>query len=243
MTAPKATPKTNAMPYTGNKDANPKGKATPGAKKLLEILHNKWGFKNLGIYAYRQMRGSTFISVHGTGRAFDAGYKQSQQELVTEICDWLADNHVALGIEEIHQYVWGTHGRGFRCNRDGKPGWKEWDAENNGGPGGYWIHVEVSPTFAQNPRLIVQAWKKTSPHLLHRSCKFSSVTFYPYYGGTNGRQNHPTRRLGRRNSLSCTIASRTRPPHKRPRRSRRQTPQNLTGNAVAHRVPKPRPHR
>jgi hypothetical protein len=62
MTAPKATPKTNAMPYTGNKDANPKGKATPGAKKLLEILHNKWGFKNLGIYAYRQMRGSTFIS-------------------------------------------------------------------------------------------------------------------------------------------------------------------------------------
>ena len=161
MTAPKATPKTNVMPYTGNKDANPKGKATPGAKKLLEILHNKWGFKNLGIYAYRQMRGSNFISVHGTGRAFDAGYKQSQQELVTQICDWLADNHVALGIEEIHQYVWGTHGRGFRCNRDGKPGWKEWDAENNGGPGGYWLHIEVSPTFAQNPRLIVQAWKKT----------------------------------------------------------------------------------
>ncbi len=93
------------------------GKATPGAHKLLDILGIKWGFKNLGIYAYRPMRGSTMLSVHGTGRAFDAGYKQSQQELVTEICDWLANNHVALGIEEIHQYVWGTHGRGFRCNR------------------------------------------------------------------------------------------------------------------------------
>ena len=95
MTTPKATPKTNVMPYTGNKDADPKGAATPGAIKLLDILSSKWGFKNLGIYAYRQMRGSTFISVHGTGRAFDAGYKQSQQELVTQICDWLADNHVA----------------------------------------------------------------------------------------------------------------------------------------------------
>jgi len=154
------TPKSKVMPYTGNKDASATGSATPGAKKLLEILSNKWGFTNLGIYAYRPMRGSTMLSVHGTGRAFDAGYKQSNQKLVTEICDWLADNHVALGIEEIHQYVWGTHGRGFRCNRDGKPGWKEWDAENNGGPGGYWIHVEVSPTFAQSGNMIVGAWKK-----------------------------------------------------------------------------------
>jgi hypothetical protein len=158
---PTAAPKSTAMPYTGNKDATANGKATPGAIKLLEILGNKWAFTNLGIYAYRPMRGSTTLSVHGTGRAFDAGYKQKNQQLVTEICDWLADNHVALGIEEIHQYVWGTHGRGFRCNRDGKPGWKEWDAENNGGPGGYWIHIEVSPTFAENKQLIIAAWKNT----------------------------------------------------------------------------------
>ena len=79
MTTPKAAPKSNAMPYTGNKDASATGKATPGAIKFLEILGNKWGFKNLGIYAYRPMRGSTMLSVHGTGRAFDAGYKQSQK--------------------------------------------------------------------------------------------------------------------------------------------------------------------
>jgi hypothetical protein len=73
------TPKSKVMPYTGNKDASATGKATPGAIKLLEILSNKWGFKNLGIYAYRPMRGSTMLSVHGTGRAFDAGYKQSNK--------------------------------------------------------------------------------------------------------------------------------------------------------------------
>jgi hypothetical protein len=57
MTTPKkAAPKSNAMQYTGNKDATANGKATPGALKLLDILGNKWGFKNLGVYAYRPMR-------------------------------------------------------------------------------------------------------------------------------------------------------------------------------------------
>ncbi len=95
MTTPKAAPKITAMPYTGNKDASATGKATPGALKLLDILSTKWSFKNLGVYAYRPMRGSTMLSVHGTGRAFDAGYKQTQQALVTQICDWLANIYPA----------------------------------------------------------------------------------------------------------------------------------------------------
>lgn len=157
--APKAAP---AMPYTGNKDAAGVTAARPGTRKLMEILQNN-GFTNLGIYANRPMRGSTLLSVHATGRALDAGYKESRQEWVTRYADWLADNHVTLGIEEIHQYVWGTHGRGFRCNRSGKPGWLTWDAENNGGPGGYWLHIELAPHMADNPKDLVKAYKSVPP--------------------------------------------------------------------------------
>lgn len=155
-----ATPAVEALPYTGNTDAEGKTAAHPAARKLMAILVNNQ-FQNLGIYANRPMRGSTRLSVHATGRALDAGYKQSRQDWVTGFCDWLAEHHRELLIEEIHQYVWGTHGRGFRCNRNGKPGWLTWDAENNGGPGGYWLHIEVAPN--QTADGIVQAWKRIPP--------------------------------------------------------------------------------
>lgn len=157
-----AAKKAPAMPYTGSSDAAGVTAARPGTKKLMEILQNR-GFTNLGIYANRTMRGSSLLSVHATGRALDAGYKQSRQEWVTKFADWLADNHQTLGIEEVHQYVWGTHGRGFRCNRQGKPGWLEWTEENNGGPGGYWLHIELSPAMADNANALVRAWKSCPP--------------------------------------------------------------------------------
>ena len=155
-----ATPAVEALPYTGNTDAEGKTAAHPAARKLMAILVNNQ-FQNLGIYANRPMRGSTRLSVHATGRALDAGYKQSRQDWVTGFCDWLAEHHRELLIEEIHQYVWGTHGRGFRCNRNGKPGWLTWDADNNGGPGGYWLHIKVAPN--QTADGIVQAWKRIPP--------------------------------------------------------------------------------
>jgi hypothetical protein len=122
-------------------------------------MNDRWGFSNLGIYAYRPMRGSDRLSVHATGRAVDLGYKSSNQHRITEICDWLADNYLTLGIEEVHQYTFegSKWGRGFRCCRDGKPGWKTWTETENGGPGGYWIHVELAPTITANQ--LVQAWK------------------------------------------------------------------------------------
>ena len=162
-----AAPKTPAkcpMPYTGNSDANPKGRATEQAIKFAQIMNDRWGFTNLGIYAYRPMRGSGNLSVHATGRAVDLGYKPSFQPRVSEICEWLADNYLTLGIEEIHQYSWegSEWGRGFRCCRDGKPGWKTWTADANGGtPGGKWIHVELAPT--QTATGLVRAWKSIEP--------------------------------------------------------------------------------
>ncbi len=161
--APKAPAKC-PMPYTGNADANPKGQATEQALKFAQIMNDRWGFTNLGIYAYRPMRGFTNLSVHATGRAIDLGYKQSFQPRVSEICDWLAESYLTLGIEEIHQYSWegSEWGRGFRCCRDGKPGWKTWTVDANGGtPGGKWIHVELSPT--QTATGLVRAWKAIEP--------------------------------------------------------------------------------
>ena len=161
------------MKYTGSTDAEGQTKARPGAEKLIDILNSRWGFTNLGIYAYRQMRGSTLLSVHATGRALDAGIpanKQNDQAWVSSVFDWLVAKHVALGIEEVHQYWFGEWGRAFRCSRKelgGKPGVKVWTATDNGGtPGGKWLHIELAPAdnggFADDANGLTKAWKSVS---------------------------------------------------------------------------------
>jgi hypothetical protein len=159
------------MPYTGNSD--PSDGPRPGTLKFAGIMVNR-GFTNLGIWAHRPMRQSDpkaapRLSVHATGRAVDLGYDPKKATTVGGYCLWLAENHVALGIEEVHDYA-GTSkagaekwGRGFRCNRNGAPGWKEWTETDNGGtPGGKWIHVELAPAMADDPKAFVKAWKTLS---------------------------------------------------------------------------------
>ena len=151
------------MKYTGSTDAEGQTKARPGTEKIIDIMHKRWGFTNLGIYANRPMRGSTRLSVHATGRAVDCGIpaaKQKDNKWVGEIFDWLVKNYETLGIEEVHQYWYKDWGRGFRCNRNGKPGVKEWTATENGGtPGGKWLHIELTPEMADHPAKFVEAWK------------------------------------------------------------------------------------
>ena len=172
-----AAKKTPVMPYTGNTD--PSDGPRPGTIKFAEIMASRWKFTNLGIWANRPMRGSNppRLSVHASGRAVDLGYTAANAALVGKVCLWLAENHVALGIEEVHDYsgvskkgseMWG---RGFRCNRNGAPGWKEWSESDNGGTPGMgkmaskWIHVELAPAphgFADDPKLLVKAMKDIS---------------------------------------------------------------------------------
>lgn len=151
------------MKYTGSTDAEGQTEARPGTEKLVDIMHKKWGFTNLGIYANRPMRGSTRLSVHATGRAADCGIptdKQIDDKWVSEIFVWLTKNYLTLGIEEVHQYWFKEWGRGFRCDRNGKHGVKEWSATDNGGtPGGRWLHIELAPAMADNPTKLVRAWK------------------------------------------------------------------------------------
>ena len=53
--------------YTGW-DGDAKGKRA-GTEKLVQLLVQRYGFRNLGTWGVRPMRGSSRPSVHGTGRA------------------------------------------------------------------------------------------------------------------------------------------------------------------------------
>lgn len=152
------------MNYTGNTD--PRDAALPGTLKLYEILtKGKADMSPLGVWANRPMRGSTRLSVHATGRAFDAGFPEARKKWAEGFFDWLVKHHEELGIEEAHNYSFGEWGRGFRCSRPelkGKSGVKVWTETDNGGtPGGLWLHIELAPAFAKDPNKMEAAWKAT----------------------------------------------------------------------------------
>lgn len=167
------------MIYTGNTDAEGQSKTRAGTQKFMDVMSSRWGFMNLGGYANRPMRSTDpkappRLSTHATGRAIDCGIPADLQHdvaWVSSIFDWLVENYIALGIEEVHQYWWTNGwGRGFRCNRkelNGRAGVKSWSESDNGGtPNGRWLHVELAPAtnggFADDPNGFVKAWKKVS---------------------------------------------------------------------------------
>lgn len=150
------------MNYTGTTDGAAKGER-PGTEKLVELMLRR-DFTNLGTWAVRNMRGTDRLSVHATGRAADLGFKDPT--IAAKYALWLVANYKLLGIEEVHDYSGTTKkgtetwGRGWRCNRNGKPGWKDWTPTENGGSGGgKWLHVELTPAMADNPDAFLEAWK------------------------------------------------------------------------------------
>ena len=142
--------------YTGNKDPHPK--ARPGTKRFQELMVFFFGMKNLGIWVNRPVRGGKGLSVHATGRACDLGGTPKQCK---EATDFLYGFRYDLGIEEIHDYK-GHYiqtkgfGAGYRCDRDA---WRVYD-KNTIGPGGNWVHYEISPELADNPAKVDAAFTK-----------------------------------------------------------------------------------
>jgi hypothetical protein len=149
------------------------GEATsPITKKFYELSKKRWGFTNLGMYANRPMRGSKNLSVHATGFALDMGYPATRagRAAAKECWDWLVANSEALLLCELHDYNYidpkqdpadKTHwGRGYRCSRGpGKKGIKLFTSKDNAGtPGGCWLHVEISNTWA-TPADFEAAWR------------------------------------------------------------------------------------
>lgn len=165
--------------YTGNTDGVSRVGARPGITKFVQLAQKR-GFTNMGTFSNRQMNNPKakknnpkFLSVHATGRACDIGYKDRARAL--EMWDFLLANTRALGIEEIHDYAFDATpgdkqlgwGRGYRCSRgegNNPASVRIYDSKNNAGSqGGRWLHVELTPEMADNPRKFTAAWKACNP--------------------------------------------------------------------------------
>lgn len=154
--------------YTGTKDGAAKAKR-PGTELFQSLLCKRFDSKNLGTWVVRDMRGKPGqLSVHATARAGDTMPKSRKSAL--EIVAWLETHAELFEVEEIHDYLYDIdgngpqvgYGRGWRVGR----GWKVWTARDNGGPGGLWIHWEISPRMADDAAAVRAAWnqaKKLTP--------------------------------------------------------------------------------
>lgn len=140
--------------YTGwDKDASGK---RAGTEKFVQLTceHFNNGVWNNGTWNVRPARGSGKPSVHGTGRAADLSWRKSGNKgfgdynaALQVVNFWVANAEILL-IEEIHDYFLKPHGRGWRCDR---AAWKVYDKPTIGTPGGDWWHVEIAPTYADDP--------------------------------------------------------------------------------------------
>ena len=154
-------------PYTGNKDGAAKG-LRPGMKVFIEevIKLSNGALWNNGDWGVRPMRGKEELSVHATGRAVDLSYrhmppkkgiKNGRVEAV-RVLKILQANADLLGIEAMFDYFPKPWGRAWMCSRDA---WSKYTKETiHGAPGGDWIHLEVSPDMADNPKKMREAFQK-----------------------------------------------------------------------------------
>jgi hypothetical protein len=150
------------------------GKETPGIRKLLELMTKRYGTKSLGTYVVRNMKNGSKppqLSVHATGAALDAQYKDETQ--ARAIWDWLLGSSVIdgktvqhsqrLGIVELHWYAYGDYGAGYRCSRgEGKAGVKIFTATDNAGSyqgSPRWFHIELSKEMAADAAKFEAAWR------------------------------------------------------------------------------------
>jgi hypothetical protein len=154
-------------PYTGNKDGAAKG-LRPGMKVFIDevIKLGNGALWNNGDWGVRPMRGKEELSVHATGRAADLSYrhmppkkgiKNGRVEAV-RVLKILQANADLLGIEAMFDYFPKPWGRAWMCSRDA---WSKYTKETiHGAPGGDWIHLEVSPEMADDPKKMREAFQK-----------------------------------------------------------------------------------
>ena len=155
-------------PYTGNKDGVAKG-LRPGMKVFIEevIKLSNGALWNNGDFGVRQMRGKEELSVHATGRAVDLSFRNMRDGKrgrpngryeAVRVMKILEANADALGLEAILDYFPKPWGRAWMCSRGG---WSKYKKETiKGAPSGDWIHLEVSPDMADNPKKMREAFQK-----------------------------------------------------------------------------------
>lgn len=155
-------------PYTGNKDGVSKG-IRPGMKVFIEevIKLSKGALWNNGDFGVRPMRGKEELSVHSTGRAVDLSFRNMRDGKrgrpngrfeAVRVMKILVANADALGLEAILDYFPKPWGRAWMCSRDA---WSKYKKETiHGAPNGDWIHLEVSPEMADDPKKMREAFQK-----------------------------------------------------------------------------------
>lgn len=134
-------------PYPPGSYTAAKGKKT-GTEEFIRLMKKRFGFSNLGSWVVRPMNGhETILSVHATAAACDLGYGTSvkNRQKAVQACRWLAipEHASKLGIVAIHDYM-ANPPRSWRCDREA------WKTQPNGelGPGGRWLHIELSKESA-----------------------------------------------------------------------------------------------
>jgi len=156
--------------YTGNKE-KPAQRVRAGTKAFIDrvIFLSEGAFFNNGDFVLRDIRGKQGqMSVHSTGRAVDLSYRKMGNKGLSDgrqhAVKWakiLSDHADQLGIEMIIDYYPEPHGRAYRCDRDA---WQNYTVHTvSGAPHGDWLHVELSPHFADNPAVVIAAFESLFP--------------------------------------------------------------------------------
>ncbi len=153
-------------PYTGNKDGAAKS-LQPGMKVFIEevIKLGNGALWNNGDWGVRNMRGKESLSVHATGRAVDLSYRhlppkgvKNGRKEALRVMKILVANADLLGLEAVFDYFPKPWGRAWMCSRDA---WSKYRTETiHGAPSGDWIHLEVSPEMAADPKKMREAFAK-----------------------------------------------------------------------------------
>ena len=143
----------NSRPYTGW-NGNGTGVKGSTAQWIRDARRTSGGVVwNLGAFGIRDQRTHKGVpSVHGTGRAWDAGYSRRAgdrhqpawgRDAFLPWLDRVIANANLLGIELALDYFPAPYGRGYRCDRQA---WETYTRKTiAGAPGGQWVHFEINP--------------------------------------------------------------------------------------------------
>ena len=158
--------------YTGNSDGLAPGER-PGLTELIKhlVYFSEGALWNNGTFVNRPMRGSkTTLSVHATGRAVDLSYrktptrgKRKGRQMGEHIADFLVRHSDELGIEMVLDYFPEPFGRGYKWTRGT---WENYTKLTiHEAPGGDWLHIELSPAWADSKQKVRESFLKLFPQV------------------------------------------------------------------------------
>jgi len=156
----------NSKPYTGNSDGAAAGPRSGTDEWIRQaVKYSNGAIWNNGSWGVRDMKGTPgSLSVHATGRAWDASYRKTDKyptanrKGAVAFLNIVIANANALGVECVLDYFPQKFGRGWQCTRQA---WSNYSKPTiHGAPGGDWHHYEISPAMADSPALVKQAFQR-----------------------------------------------------------------------------------